>query len=161
MTMSAFSLSTDTKVPLSKSMAVFTNGRLLEGHSENRPEIMDSLLALEIICGGGICSQKSADPGVLNTCSPGNENNSSGAMTKEVLKVGVAAIATVADGLGLLVTIRDWVGTEVGIALETKDGVSLHPLKARLQTRIQEKNIVKLDFQFMVYSPYRSWIQTI
>lgn len=146
MTISALSSPTETKVPVSRSIAVFTKGRLLEGHNENRPERMDDSLALEISCGGGICSQKSATLGVLNICSPGNENNSSGVISKELLKVGVAAIATVADGLGLLVTIGDWVGKEVGIGLETKDGVPLHPVKTRPQTRMQDINIVNLDF---------------
>ncbi|MEW6086535.1 MAG: hypothetical protein AB1607_18265 [Chloroflexota bacterium] len=121
MTISAFLSSTDTMMPSSKSIAVFIEGLLLEGHNKNLPERMDSSLTLEAICGGGICSQKSAESSVLNTCNPGNENKSFGVMFEDFVKVGVAVIKTVADGLGLLVTVGNWDWTEVEVGLEAKD----------------------------------------
>jgi hypothetical protein len=97
-----------------------------------------------MICGGGRCSQKSAESGVLSTGSSGNENKSFGVMFADWVKVVVAVMETVTDGLGLLVTVGTWAEKEVDVGLEAKDLSPSQPDKTRLQ-RTQNMIIVKLD----------------
>jgi len=76
-------------------------------HSTNLPERIDKLSGFETICGGGRCSQKSSELGVLHSFSPGNENKSSGVMIMVVLsRVAVALITVVAEEVFVLVADR-------------------------------------------------------
>ncbi len=73
-------------------------------HNANLPERRDNLSGLATICGGGRCSQKSSEAGVLHAFSPGNENKSSGVRIIVLsFRVGVAVITAVAEGTFVLV----------------------------------------------------------
>ena len=87
----------------------------------NLPERRDNSLAASAISGGGMCSQKSVELGVLNNFSPGIENRSSGVMIKVLeLKVGV-------DMTGATVGVDELAGTRLGaeVAVATAVGTGV------------------------------------
>ncbi len=62
------------------------------------------MLGLATVCGGGRCSQKSDESGVLNAFTPGSASTSSGVrMIDLFFRVGVAVFALVAEGTITLV----------------------------------------------------------
>lgn len=106
-------------------------------HNTNFPERIAKLSGFETICGGGRCSQKSSELGVLHSFIPGNENKSSGVrMMVLSLSVGVALVTVTA--VGVFVMVVDGVCEKVGTRLEDGDRLSVQLLKTRLKRKRQE-----------------------
>src|SRR5512138_3763203 len=128
-------------------MTVSTKNCQPERHSENLPAKMNDGLELLITSGGGICSQKSAESGVLNVFSSGNANKSSGVrMMILLVRVVVALIAVVADGT--LVLVGDVVCEAISAGLGMIVGFPPQLLKTRLQRRTQDVIMMMRIYSF-------------